>query len=51
VVLSDGAAVTSDELRAHCAGRLASFKVPKLFEVVESVPRGATGKLLRRELG
>jgi O-succinylbenzoic acid--CoA ligase len=51
VVLSDGAAVTSDELRAHCAGRLASFKVPKLFEVVESVPRGVTGKLLRRELG
>ncbi len=37
-------------LRAHCAQRLAPFKVPKRFEVVASVPRGTTGKLLRREL-
>jgi o-succinylbenzoate---CoA ligase len=50
VVLSDGVPVTSDELRAHCAGRLAPFKVPKRVEMVESVPRSVTGKLLRREL-
>ncbi len=50
IVLSDGAPVTFDELRAHCAGRLAPFKVPKRFEVVESLPRSVTGKLLRREL-
>ncbi len=50
VVPSDGAGVAADELRAHCAGRLAPFKVPKRFEVVDSVPRGVTGKLLRREL-
>src|ERR1700761_1743659 len=46
VVPSDGAGVAADELRAHCAGRLAPFKVPKRFEVVDSVPRGVTGKLL-----
>jgi O-succinylbenzoic acid--CoA ligase len=51
VVLADGAAVDPAELRAHCASRLAPFKVPKSFAVVESVPRGVTGKLLRRELG
>jgi acyl-CoA synthetase (AMP-forming)/AMP-acid ligase II len=51
VVLVDGAAVDAEELRVHCASRLAPFKVPKSFAVVESVPRGATGKLLRRELG
>ena len=45
------AAVDAEELRVHCASRLAPFKVPKSFAVVESVPRGATGKLLRRELG
>lgn len=39
------------QLRAHCAARLAPFKVPKTFELVASVPRGPTGKLLRRELG
>jgi O-succinylbenzoic acid--CoA ligase len=50
VVLADGAGVDSDELRAHCAARLAPFKVPKAFEPVAAVPRGVTGKLLRREL-
>ena len=38
------------ELRAHCAARLAGYKVPKRFEMVAAVPRGTTGKLLRREL-
>jgi o-succinylbenzoate---CoA ligase len=50
VVLVEGATVYPEELRAHCAGRLAPFKVPKAFESVASVPRGVTGKLLRREL-
>ena len=50
VVLAEGAMVPADELRTHCAGRLAPFKVPKRFEPVASVPRGVTGKLLRREL-
>jgi O-succinylbenzoic acid--CoA ligase len=39
-----------EELRRHCAARLAAFKVPKRVEVVASLPRGPTGKLLRREL-
>jgi O-succinylbenzoic acid--CoA ligase len=43
-------APTEAQLRSHCAARLASFKVPKRFEFVDSLPRGATGKLLRREL-
>ncbi|HET9104541.1 MAG TPA: AMP-binding protein [Solirubrobacteraceae bacterium] len=51
VVLAPGApAPTSDELRRFCATRLAPFKVPKRFEPVDAVPRGVTGKLLRREL-
>ncbi len=50
VVLRDGAVPDADELRAHCAVRLAPFKVPKRFEIVAQVPRGVTGKLLRREL-
>ncbi|MGB9184676.1 MAG: AMP-binding protein [Solirubrobacteraceae bacterium] len=51
VVLRDAAAALPEaELRAHCAARLAPFKVPKRFESVAVVPRGATGKLLRREL-
>jgi o-succinylbenzoate---CoA ligase len=50
VVLADGADLEAEALRAHCAERLAPFKVPKRFEPVSSVPRGVTGKLLRREL-
>ncbi len=50
IVPADGAALDPEALRAHCAGRLAPFKVPKRFEPVARVPRGVTGKLLRREL-
>jgi len=50
VVLADGADLAADSLRSHCAARLAPFKVPKRFEAVAVVPRGTTGKLLRREL-
>jgi O-succinylbenzoic acid--CoA ligase len=38
------------ELRAFAAQRLARFKVPKQIEPVDSLPRNASGKLLRREL-
>jgi o-succinylbenzoate---CoA ligase len=46
-----GAVVEVHELRAHCAGTLAPYKVPKRFELVsERLPRTRSGKLLRREL-
>ncbi len=50
VVLADVGGVEIEALRVHCAARLAPFKVPKRFEAVSGVPRGVTGKLLRREL-
>jgi o-succinylbenzoate---CoA ligase len=50
VVLRDGLEVDPEALRTHCAARLARFKLPKQFEFVDDVPRGPTGKLLRREL-
>jgi O-succinylbenzoic acid--CoA ligase len=40
----------ADDLAAFARGRLAPFKVPKSIESVESLPRGPSGKLLRREL-
>ena len=34
------------ELERHCAAHLARFKVPKRFELVEDLPRNASGKVL-----
>jgi O-succinylbenzoic acid--CoA ligase len=50
IVLRDGRRVEAADLRRHCAARLARFKLPKSFEVVERLPRTGSGKLLRREL-
>ncbi|MFN8131444.1 MAG: AMP-binding protein [Solirubrobacteraceae bacterium] len=51
VVLRDGAAIDGDGLRAHCAQRLAAFKVPKAIELApEPLPRTPSGKLRRAAL-
>jgi O-succinylbenzoic acid--CoA ligase len=50
VVLRPGAQATPDDLRAFAAERLARFKVPKVIELADTLPRTASGKLLRREL-
>jgi O-succinylbenzoic acid--CoA ligase len=42
--------VSEDELRAHCAARLAPFKVPKAIRFAKSLPRTRSGKLIRGEL-
>jgi o-succinylbenzoate---CoA ligase len=51
VVVRNGAKLHGEELRAHCAARLAPYKVPKEVALVEGpLPRTRSGKLLRREL-
>jgi acyl-coenzyme A synthetase/AMP-(fatty) acid ligase len=40
----------AEELRAFARSELAGFKVPDQWELVPSLPRNASGKLLRREL-
>lgn len=48
VVLSEP--VSDDELREHCVQHLARFKVPKVFRVVDELPRNSMGKILKSEL-
>ncbi|MFQ5691727.1 MAG: class I adenylate-forming enzyme family protein [Nitrospinota bacterium] len=50
IVRSGDSKVTADELRAHCSGRLAPFKVPSEFVFVDSLPKTVTGKLRRSDL-
>jgi acyl-CoA synthetase (AMP-forming)/AMP-acid ligase II len=40
--------VTEDELQAHCAISLASFKVPATIALLDAIPKGPTGKVQRR---
>jgi acyl-CoA synthetase (AMP-forming)/AMP-acid ligase II len=50
VVLTEAASTSPDELKAHVRENLANYKVPRNITVLEGLPRGSTGKILRREL-
>jgi O-succinylbenzoic acid--CoA ligase len=50
VVLRAGVRLEPGDLRAFCAARIARFKVPKVVEFVDELPRTGSGKLLRRGL-
>jgi acyl-CoA synthetase (AMP-forming)/AMP-acid ligase II len=50
VVLKEGGAAGEDEIKAYCREHLADYKCPKTVRVVESLPKGPTGKVLKREL-
>ncbi|HUI03504.1 MAG TPA: AMP-binding protein [Acidimicrobiales bacterium] len=50
VVPAEGAEVSAEEVRSHCAARLARYKCPTSVRFVPSLPHGLTGKALRRAL-
>ena len=51
VLLKSGTTTKADELRSHCASKLAKFKIPRYFWFMnEALPRNASGKFLKREL-
>ena len=50
VTLKPGQEASDIEILALCRQHLAGFKVPKSLEVVESLPKGGTGKILKRVL-
>lgn len=45
-----GAPPSTDELAAFCRERLAAYKLPKSFEIVDALPRDPSGKLRRSAL-
>jgi long-chain acyl-CoA synthetase len=50
VVPAPFAAVTSEEIIAHCRKELAAYKVPKQICFAEALPKSNVGKILRRDL-
>lgn len=50
IVLRDGQSATETEIIDFCKRHLADYKCPKAVHFVEDIPKGPTGKLLKREL-
>lgn len=50
VSLATGSQVEPDDLIAFCRARLSTYKCPRLVEIVDDLPKTASGKILRREL-
>src|SRR5437879_10309021 len=45
VKLRDGATLTDEEVRDHCRGRIAHFKMPRYVMFVDEFPMTVTGKI------
>ena len=50
VIVSNEPKLGADEVIAYCKEHLAAYKYPRLIEFVDSLPKSATGKILKREL-
>ncbi|HEX4249717.1 MAG TPA: long-chain fatty acid--CoA ligase [Pseudonocardia sp.] len=50
VALKPGVSATPDELRNYVKGKVAAYKYPRRVEIVDSLPKGPTGKILKREI-
>jgi long-chain acyl-CoA synthetase len=50
IVLKDGEELNEDEMRSYLKGELAAYKYPRRIWFLEELPKGATGKILKREI-
>ncbi|WP_225830107.1 long-chain fatty acid--CoA ligase [Streptomyces sp. NK08204] len=50
VVLTPGASATAEDLRAFVKERVAPYKYPRNLWLVPALPKGPTGKILKREI-
>ncbi|TDO91914.1 acyl-CoA synthetase [Enemella evansiae] len=48
--LADGAELTAEALADQLAGRLARYKIPRRLQIVDSIPRNPTGKILKSRI-
>ena len=50
LVVRDGSTLTEEHVVAHCRDQLAAYKVPRIVEFRDELPKFAVGKILRREI-
>jgi long-chain acyl-CoA synthetase len=50
IVTKPGQTITAEEVINFCKEKLAGYKVPKLVEFIDALPKSVVGKILRREL-
>jgi long-chain acyl-CoA synthetase len=50
VALRAGATATEDEIREHVKSQVAPYKYPRVVWFVDALPKGPTGKILKREI-
>jgi long-chain acyl-CoA synthetase len=50
LALKEGFSLTAAEFTAYCRQRMAAYKYPRRVEFRDALPKGATGKILKREL-
>ena len=50
VALKPGAEASPEELQAHVKDQVAAYKYPRYVWLIDELPKGPTGKILKREL-
>jgi long-chain acyl-CoA synthetase len=50
IVIKKGEELTENDVVRYCKENLAAYKVPKIIEFIDELPKSAVGKILRRKL-
>jgi fatty-acyl-CoA synthase len=50
IAAKDGQTITEEEIFVFCQGNLARYKIPKFVEILADLPKGDSGKILKRAL-
>ena len=50
IALCEGSNATADEIRDHVKRQVAAYKYPRLVWIVDDLPKGPTGKILKRDI-
>jgi long-chain acyl-CoA synthetase len=50
IALRPGVKASADEIIAHCRERVAAYKYPRIVKIIDSLPKGPTGEILKRAL-